>query len=227
MNEFAFDIETCPNNDVLHLLPKPTVKFGNTKDPAKRLEKEKEAKQKQIEDMALNPFFARICSYAVYGTTVANDTFSTYQVVESLSDNNERKLIESIFLMFSNTNTTAPLIITWNGTDFDMRFLYTRAALLGVSIPSGFHCFDEITAKYKNEHHVDLMKVLCNYGQRLKLDVAAEMFLGEQKLDHDFSKFVELIESGKGDEIGKYNLQDTKLTYEIYQKVKPYFINIY
>ena len=219
---FAYDIETIPNTSIVHLLPEPEVKYGNTKDPEKRKVIDEKAKKKQIGSMALSPFFGRICSFAVHGNKI-----SRYTVMEKISDETERELIKDTFSLFANKKEYQPLIITWAGKDeFDMRFLYTRAAILNVQAPAGVPSYEVMCKKFDNHNHIDLMTVLCGWGNRFKLDVAAQIFFGEKKLDHDFSKFVELIETGRGNEIGEYNLQDAKLTYDLYKRVQPLFLGV-
>ena len=222
--ELGWDIETIPNKCMIEMLPETELKLGNVKDPIKIAAKKEIAKKEQIDKMALNPFFGRICSSAFYGN---NGNISLCKVIDKITDYEEVKLIEWTFQMFSNTRIGTPTIITWNGEVFDLRFLYTRAAILNVRIPTGFITYETMGKKFNNNNHIDLMKVLCSYGKFEKLDTAALVFLGEQKLDHDFTKFIELIEAGHGDEIGKYNLHDSRLTYEIYQKAKKYFLNNY
>ena len=223
-NEIGFDIETVKDVDMIDKLPDPKVKYGNTKDPGKRKIMDEKAKGKQVADMALNPFYGRICSYAIYGN---EGRISKYSVLTEINDKQETNLIKDIFLEFANTNTTAPTIVTWNGEKFDMRFLYTRAVILGITeLPSGCVSFRTITKKYENENHIDLMTVLHNYGVYGSLENAAYAILGEKKLDHDFDKFIELIETGRGDEIGRYNLQDAKLTYNLYKRVQPLFLGV-
>ena len=55
MTEITFDIETIPNTSMLDRMPKPEVKAGNVKDPAKIAEKTAAARAEQIEKMALSP----------------------------------------------------------------------------------------------------------------------------------------------------------------------------
>jgi DNA polymerase elongation subunit (family B) len=218
---FSFDIETIPNHTMVDQLPEPEVKYGNTKDPAKREALEVKAKEEQISRMALNPFYGRICSYAVYGFGI-----SECSVIKETAQEEEILLISEIFQLFQKRNTRQPTIITWNGEKFDMRYLYTRAAILGVVRPIGVLPFNEMCKRYNNYNHIDLMTTLCNYGKFESLNNASKVFLGEQKIDCDVTKLAEIINSGQGDEIKRYNLQDAKLTYKLYLMIKPYFLDV-
>lgn len=218
MSEFAFDIETIPNKNMVDALPEPEYKYGNTKDPDKRKVIEEETKQKQIDDMALSPFYGRICSYAVYGPE-----FQKYHTVDEISDAAEIELINEVFEMLTVTATTVPRVITWRGTDFDLPFLFIRAAILNVFIPAGCLRLQQMIKRYTTAPHCDLERVISNWGTKMvSLDFVASSFLGEKKLDHDFTKFIEQIETGKSHEIGIYNLKDAELTYRSFEKLQPY-----
>jgi predicted PolB exonuclease-like 3'-5' exonuclease len=216
--ENAIDIETIPNIALIGSLPEPEVKLGNLVDPAKIKAKIAEAKQEQIEKMALNPFYGRICSYAAFGTSVQK-----YHTIDEISDAAEIELINELFDLFSVTQNEVPHIITWNGNDFDLPFIFIRAAILNVNIPMGCLRLRQMTKKYAYAPHTDMMQTLSNWGpNRIKLDHAAATFLGEKKLDHDFTKFIEQIETGRSHEIGIYNLKDAELTFRLFEKLQPY-----
>ena len=53
--DIAFDIETIRNEEMIQHLPMPDVKTGNLKDLNKINAKVQEAKEQQIERMALSP----------------------------------------------------------------------------------------------------------------------------------------------------------------------------
>ena len=216
--EFAFDIETIPNTSIINSLPEVEVKYGNTKDLEKRKIIEDESKQKQIDEMALSPFYGRICSYAVYGNSIQK-----YHTIDEISDASEIELINEIFELFTVTPTEVPRVITWRGNEFDIPFVFIRAAMLNVFSPSGCLRLQQMIKRYTTAPHCDLERVLSNWGNKMvKLNHAASALLGETKLDHDFSKFIDQIQSGKSDEIGIYNLKDAELTYKLFTKLQPY-----
>jgi len=213
---FSFDIETIPNEAMIDHLPEPEVKTGNLKDIEKIKAKAAEAKQKQIDDMALSPFYGRICSIATWGE------YQGYDVIDEISDAAEIELITKTLEKMSFGATQSPSVVTWNGLDFDFPFLYKRAALLKIAMPAGCPGLSYWTKRYSTVPHCDLMAVLTGWSGRLKLDEAAANFLGEKKLGHDFSKFIELIKGGKGHEIGIYNLKDAELTFNLFTELSPY-----
>lgn len=211
----AFDIETIPNKKMIPLLPEPEIKLGNMKDPEKIKEKLHEAKMKQIEKMGLNPMTGRICSFSIFGL---NENF--YSVISEISDAEEIKLIKIIFENLYQTE-----IITWDGMDFDLPFVYKRALLLNIELPPNIPKLDHWTKKYTTFPHCDLMQIWNNWGHSqfpATLDYIAKFILRKGKTDRDYSTYVDLIENGEGDKIGIDNICDTELTYDIYNVVEKY-----
>lgn len=214
--KFAFDIETVPNLNLIDALPEVEVKCGNLKDPEKIREKVEEAKKEQVSKMALSPFFGRICSYSFYGPEI-----ECFHTVDEISDVSEIELVNEIFEQLKCTPTSSPYVITWNGVTFDFPFLFKRAMLLKVEPKCNGLSF--WTKKYTHAPHCDLMQELTGWNHdHLKLNVAANTILGKSKIDSDATKFIQLIESGRSEEIGIYNLMDSELTFNIHEAAAPY-----
>lgn len=213
----AFDIETIPNLSMVDCLPDPEP-AGNIKDPEKIKADITAKKVKQINEMALSPLFGRICAFSWFGPES-----SGYKVMREVSDAEEILLIQEALQHFTITTTTVPSVITWNGHTFDIPFLIKRAILLSVDRPAGFPGLAFFSKKYSHVPHCDMAMELSGWGPKAcSLDVAARTFLGEKKLDHDFSKFISQIEAGEQDQIGVYCMKDSELTYRIYEKASPY-----
>lgn len=215
----SWDIETIPNVDLIDSLPEPEVALGNVKDPEKISAKIAEAKQKQIDKMALSPFYGRICSFATFG---ANG--GLYKTIMEISDAAEIEIVSEMLELFQIGEEGTNLIITWNGYNFDFPFVYLRAALLKIPLPPNCPSLRYWQKKFSNNPHCDMMQELSGWGKEKMcgLDEAGKRFLGKSKTPHDFTKFIELIKSGKGDEIGIYNLGDAETTYELYQILNLY-----
>ncbi len=210
---FAFDIETIPNSSLIDKLPEPELKLGNIKDPEKIEQKRIEAKTSQIDKMALNPLHGRVCAAVFYG-----DNVRSRLVIDEDSDKAETEILEIIFPFFANDN----LIITYNGTGFDMPFVYKRAVLLGI-IPAEYAAptLAQMTARYNNNHHIDIMTAWCEYGQYEKLDNLGQFLLDDVKLNINFSDFPEMIKTEDGrQKLLDYCEQDVRLTWALYQRFK-------
>lgn len=205
----GFDIESIPNPDMLDKLPPIEVKYGNTKDPAKRAIKDEEAKAAQIEKMGLDPMLARVLS----ASFVSGDDQRETRIIAEMTDDAERELLQWIMGYFGISDMR---FSTWNGNDFDFPFVYKRCLILGVN-PANFDAppLTAFTKRYNNERHLDLMKIFTG-GQPqkfAKLDVVAAQVLGQHKEEIDFKEFPELIKTEEGrDKIKSYNEVDSMLT---------------
>lgn len=215
----AMDLESIPNKSMVDQLPEPEVALGNVKDPAKIEEKIKEAKKKQIDKMALNPFWGRICSFSMHG-----ETESFFKVIPDISDASEIELVSFILEKLVIGQGDENNIITWNGHGFDFPFIYKRAALLNIPLPQYCPSLKYWTRKYSQSPHCDLMQEFCGWSTEGKtnLDLAGKMFLGAGKTKRDYSEYINLIESGQGELIGLDNLCDTQITFNLYKKLEPY-----
>ncbi|HUX57169.1 MAG TPA: ribonuclease H-like domain-containing protein [Bacteroidales bacterium] len=207
---YAIDIETIPNPEMLHLLPEPEVALGNLKDPIKIEAKIADAKQKQIDNMALNPLYGKICCIGYYSEEDGKGCYI---------DNDETKIITNVMSeIFDAKNRNSTQIITWNGCNFDVPFIFKRALLLG--IPTTTYLGMWVT-RYSNTPHADLMQIWSNWSFQgyTKLDDMSSVLLGEKKIDIDFRTFPELMKTQGGmDAISEYCLEDCRLTYSIFKK---------
>ena len=213
IREIAIDIETMKIEEMVSSLPEPVVAYGNTKDPVKRAAKLQEAKDKQIEKMALNPLYGKVISIGAYGDDIK----------EAKTTNNEQGLLNWFFETVINPTTNdANTLITWNGNNFDLPFIYKRSLILGNK--SYKKPLSYWTKRYVTEPHCDLMQVFSNWSfDYNKLDVVANAILGNNKIDIDFKLFPEMMKTEEGQkQIGEYCLYDCQLTYELYQACKGY-----
>ncbi len=208
----VFDIETIPNSGMINRLPEPEVKTGNLKDPAKIAEKVAEAKAEQVAKMALSPLYGRVCAWV---TAEDAETVGMGCLTEE-SDADEIRVIEELFQMFDGKR-----LVSYNGTGFDLPFVYRRAVLLGIDIREfGLPPLAEMIRRYDNKHHIDLMTVWCGAGNYEKLDRIAQVLLDDRKIEIDFREFPELIKSEEGRErLLAYCAQDVLLTLKIWNRV--------
>ena len=212
--DIALDIETMRNSAWIDKMPEVEVKLGNLKDAAKIQEKMEAAKKAQLEDMALSPFYGRVCAFvAIKEDDVEN---AIKKCITAETDAEETSLIEFLFKTISEQR-----VITYNGTNFDLPFIYQRAIMLGID-PREFNMptLAEMTARYNNKHHVDVMTVWTGGGPKFeKLDNLGAAILGERKKDIDFREFPELIktETGRTDLLN-YCEQDVALTLRLWSR---------
>lgn len=113
-----------------------------------------------------------------------------------------------------------PVVLTFNGDNFDLVYLYNRLVLLGVnpnSIPLEFH-EDRVT--FRHSIHIDLHKLFSikalkayAFGNKYReqtLDAIAEALLGEAKM-----KLGDVVSRVPLDKLASYNLRDAELTLKL------------
>jgi DNA polymerase elongation subunit (family B) len=225
----VFDIETVANVEMFPHVPPPAVKYGNTKDEAKRKDIEEAAIKKQIQGMALSPLTGRICAYAVvHAEELPGNNFKlekvTSGVLKTVDDNEERALIKKLLKEAGLSEPKRQIIVTFNGMDFDLPFIYGRAMMLGM-VPLPLQ-LSHWTKRYSVTPHVDLRKVLTNweYAARGSLHYFCKLILKTAKEEPDYQDFLDIFKAGKQDTIVEACAQHTLLIYELYRYVKPYYL---
>lgn len=204
---------------------KVEVKYGNTKDPDKRREKEMETVAKAGSRMALDPFFGSIAcaSFCVIkdGQVKAVTVFS--------EDIGEEDVIKYFIRQVTNQPTR---IVTFNGSNFDLPFMAVRAAILGVEIPKnarypmGLYQTNELDAA-----HCDLHQVLQRLHPDGMMDSGRTLsFYAKEMLDTawpfadvDQSRIGDLIRDGKRATVSGLCEWNVKSTLAIYEKLKAVY----
>jgi DNA polymerase I len=129
--------------------------------------------------------------------------------------NDERELIKEAFKDLEEY----PVVLTFNGDDFDLRFLYNRALNLG------FHREDipinmgRRFAFLRNGMHVDLYRFFLNrsiqgyaFGDAYRensLNEIGSSLIGKEKLEVDWVNNLSL------EELARYCMRDSQITYEL------------
>ncbi|MCX8171303.1 MAG: ribonuclease H-like domain-containing protein, partial [Candidatus Bathyarchaeota archaeon] len=128
----------------------------------------------------------------------------------------EKDLIQSIF----NAINDYPFVITFNGDDFDLNYLYHRAKNLGFSRSDVPIDKSQKTCLLKYSVHIDLYRFFLNksiqiyaFGQKYRnatLDEIARALLGKSKIELK-KPLSELSYS----ELARYCLNDAEITFEL------------
>lgn len=152
--------------------------------------------------------------------------------------NNERAMIEAFYQMLTLTNPDE--IIDYNGDNFDLPYLIKRAQKLGINenvlkrynLPHTTYKVYNIRTKFGygfNSHsmvyfnHVDLYQYIKNTVdaskmENMKLDTVANFYLGVGKVELSVKEMMQLYLKGYFGKIVKYNIRDTMLPVEIFEK---------
>jgi len=218
----ALDIETIGNPECVGFLPEVKAK-ANLKDPAKIAEDIAEKKAAQLEELALDPLTGRVCCYATVGKQGA-DVAEYAAAIDFVTDDSERSLIQEIMSVLAVKDVR---IVTWNGTGFDLPFIYKRALVLGVD-PGHFGAppLSAWTKRYNTDRHYDLMQIWGGWRDFVKLDTVAGLVLKERKTEIDVTTFKDLIATQEGrDRIMEYCLQDTRLTWRLFERMNGFLFS--
>jgi len=128
----------------------------------------------------------------------------------------EKKMIEDAFEIIK----TFPFVLTYNGDDFDLPYLYNRAERLGVKNSQNPFYMMRDSATLKEGVHLDLYKVLSNRSFQIyafsqsytdfSLNSVSKALLGKEKIDYGL-EFDELTLY----QTANYCYNDALLTYEL------------
>jgi DNA polymerase I len=128
----------------------------------------------------------------------------------------EKKMIEDAFEIIK----TFPFVLTYNGDEFDLPYLYNRAERLGVKNSENPFYMMRDSATLKEGVHLDLYKVLSNRSFQIyafsqsytdfSLNSVSKALLGKEKIDYGL-EFDELTLY----QTANYCYNDALLTYEL------------
>lgn len=200
------DIETYPDLNMVDTLPEPKID-SRLKDPVKIEAKKVEAKQKQIDGMALNPLYGKIACIG----------YSTGGESECVIEGTEEQIINTFFDIISLGRAESPKIVTWNGISFDIPFIYKRAMILGIKPHISMSYWMK---RYTTSPHCDLMQVWCNWYGMEALNTVAKALLNKEKAEFDVTTIKDLIKTPEGrKEISSYCKKDVDITKELFDKM--------
>jgi len=124
----------------------------------------------------------------------------------------EKDLLEK----FWDHITNYELIVTFNGSGFDVPFIFFRSGVNRVKVTK-----DIAGTRYDRSKHIDLQDELSFYRamRGFKLDFVSQAFgiTSPKEKGLDGSKVTEYFNQGKNEEIADYCLRDVKATYELYK----------
>ncbi len=213
MNVFIFDIETVPDvasGKRLYQLDKL-----NDSDAAQAM---MALRQEKTGSDFLPLHLQRIvCISAVLKT---RDNLAVWSLGEN--DTSEAELIERFF---AGIERYSPMIVSWNGSGFDLPVIHYRSLHHGISAPRYWETGDSDQSfrwnNYLNRYHsrhLDLMDVLAGYTGRANapLDEIAGMCGFPGKMGMSGAKVWDAFQAGDIDGIRNYCETDVLNTYLVY-----------
>ncbi len=207
----AYDIETVGRTDLSNEMINSLCKTGNLTDEKKIAKKQADFKSM----MGANPLLAIPCCGGYY----ASDDDCGYIMLEKQTAVAEEKFLREYW----NKLAEYDILIGFNCFSFDSRILLLRSAVHNIEIPFRFD-----RKKYSSSgNHIDLRGVLTDWGtfEAGKLGFFLSMFgLGGKTEGMDGSMVQDYFDNGLHQDIGEYCVQDCKATFQLFQKIKQYFL---
>ncbi|MFM7796538.1 MAG: 3'-5' exonuclease, partial [Candidatus Nitrosotenuis sp.] len=128
----------------------------------------------------------------------------------------EKKMLEDAFKLISQY----PFVITFNGDDFDMPYLYNRAERLGIKNADGPLYMMKDSATLKHGVHIDLYRTMSNRSFQIyafshkytdfSLNSVSLALLNESKLDYGVE-----LDQLTNYQLASYCYNDARLTYKL------------
>lgn len=215
MNTFVFDIETVPdtkNGRIFYQLENKS-----DKEVAEIMIKKRQEKT----GAAFLPHHLQRIVAISGALRSSNDCFKLASLGHTNSS--EKELITSFFRCIEKY---LPILVSWNGSRFDLPVLHYRALLHGVSSPSYWNIGDDGDTSFRwnnylsryHYRHSDLMDILAGYQghSNAPLTEIALMLGLPGKLGMDGSQVWDYFLDGKLEAIRNYCETDVLNTYLIY-----------
>lgn len=214
MNVLAFDIETVPD-----------VQAGRRLYGLEGLDDRDVARvmfAKRREQTGDSDFLRHHLQRVVTISTVlrTNDSFRLWSLGDASSD--EADLIRRFF---DGIDRYTPVLVSWNGSGFDLPVLHYRALKHGIAAARYWETgaedqsfrWNNYLSRY-HERHTDLMDVLSGYQPRATapLDEVAVLLGLPGKMGHSGAEVWEQFQAGAIEDIRNYCETDVLNTYLIY-----------
>lgn len=132
------------------------------------------------------------------------------------AQNDEKKMIEDTF----RTITEYPFVITYNGDDFDLPYLYNRAERLGIKNSDNPLYMMRDSATLKHGVHIDLYRTMSNRSFQIyafshkytdfSLNSVSMALLNESKLDYGVE-----LDQLTNYQLASYCYNDARITYKL------------
>ena len=210
----VIDIETIPNQSLSEDMKSDfakTVKAGN-------LGAEK-AQEKIDKKMSLDPDLCEIIAFVGY-RDVSQDIPSDIAIHPECS---KRGIVNLAWNVISECYLDHIPLVSYNGIAFDLPVLWHQAMRL--NIPVSPQMYSDLTKKYENRFHYDLMQLLANWDKSKwkSLDFYLKLFnIGTKS--GDGSDIYTWWKSGDYDKIRLHCEEDVKLTAKLFERLQDYIV---
>ncbi len=200
----VIDTETIPNQSISEDLKSDfakTVKAGNL-GPEK-------AQEKIDKKMSLDPDLCEVVCFA---------TYPIYDMPHPAMD-----LIGNAWATIKYFYLNHTPIVSYNGIAFDLPVLWHQAMIH--NIPVSAQMYSDLTKKYENRYHYDLMQILAGWDKSKwkPLDFYLKLFgIGEKT--GEGSEIYGWWKNQEYDKIRKHCEEDVRLTAKLFEKLATYIV---
>lgn len=221
MIKFAvFDIETIPGQslpqDLIPQFDPDSVKVGNIKDQVK-IDEKIETAQKEFEEglskkMSLDPDLCEVVCFVCQN-----------EKVFSFPPPHDEQFITNAWWLIERAYHDHIPLVSYNGIGFDLPVLLHSAMKL--DIPVSPQMYSDLTKKYDNRYHYDLMQILAGWDKTKwkSLDFYLKLFgIGEKS--GDGSQVYDMWKVGEYDKVKAYCEQDVAMTAKLFERLEPWIV---
>ena len=209
----AFDLETIANKDMIKYLPE--IEPNKTlKDPEKIKADIEKKKQKQIDELGVNPHTNIICC-ACFKDVDSDKKFSLMLNPDTLD---EKELLLDIWNIINDYQ----IFVTFNGMSFDVECLKFHSMLNKIPYTD---IKDISQRKYDiNSNHIDIRMRLTRNNEYAKgtQDFFSSIILGES-IENKGSEIQAFWDSGQYDKISKKCINDVDVLSKLYHRLYGYY----
>jgi len=131
-------------------------------------------------------------------------------------DNTEEELVIKTLEYIGNAHFEGYRLLSKGGKRFDLPYLLMRGMILGVK-PKFNVQWDRLVHKYRHWDHIDLESFFEQNTGLYKVAYACDL---SSVINNPGNEIAALYESGQIELIKEKNLEDLKLTYQLYERLK-------
>lgn len=220
MKFVCFDTETIPcqslPDGVKPEFDRESIKLGNIKDPLKALEKVSAARDDfeaaLDKKMSLDPDLCEVVCFV-----------GTDAVAINYQDGDYKALLDVAWACIAKAYLDHIPLVSYNGIGFDLPVLLHQAMRL--NIPISPQMYSDLTKKYDNRYHYDLMQILAGWDKSKWKPLAFYLKLfGIGTQVGEGSDVYNWWEAGDYDKIREHCENDVKLTAQLFDRVKDWIV---
>ena len=218
----CFDIEAVPSqtlSDEMKSEFAETIKTGNLKDQAKIDDKINKKMSTDKDLCQITTFVGYICT-----SSIAKERIIAKRILQWPPLDEEYEVVSGAWDFIKNAYNDKIPLVSFGGNGFDLPVLFAAAMRLDISISRAM--YENITYRYENKHHYDLMRSLTGEIHPVRgksLEFYLNLFhLGNKTAGMDGSQVYPAWQAKEYTKISEYCEQDVLMTAKLFERVEPW-----